>query len=190
MDCWDKFKYTGLPTKNDFYNHLKDQECSDVDYRKFIENYKELNCENMGDYHDYYLYSDVTLLADVFEKFRNICLSHYGLDPVFYCTAPSLSFDAMLKMTNVKLNLITDPDIYLLWERTIRGGLVNVAKRYVKGNNKYLPNYNETKESSFIEYMDANALYSHTMKEMLPLDGNEFIDANGLDKESWLFICG
>ena len=69
----------------------------------------------------------------------------------------------MLKMTKVKLNLITDPDIYLLWERTIRGGLVNVAKRYVKTNNKYLPNYDETK--------DANALYSHTMKEMLPLDG-------------------
>ena len=63
--------------------------------------YAQLQCQNMGDYHDYYLYSDVTLLADVFEKFRDLCLHFYGLDPVYYCSAPSLSFDAMLKMTKV-----------------------------------------------------------------------------------------
>ena len=186
MDCWKKFDFKELPTKEDFHNYLKGQKCSDQDYATFVKMYQILDCANLGEYHDYYLYSDVTLLADVFEKFRDICIRFYGLDPVYYCTAPSLSFDAMLKMTKVQLNLITDPDIYLLWEQHIRGGLVNVAKRYVKANNKYLPDYNPSKPSSFIEYVDANALYSFVMEEMLPLDGGSYVPCEGFNKETIL----
>ena len=70
----------------------------------------------MGDYHDHYLKKDVLLLADAFEKFIDTCLNCYELDPCHYFSAPGLSWDAMLKMTDVKLEKISDIDMYLFIE--------------------------------------------------------------------------
>ena len=122
----------------------------------------------MGDYHDHYLKKDVLLLADVFEKFIGTCLKYYGLDPCHYFSSPGLSWDAMLKMTGVKLEKISDIDKYLFIEKGLRGGISYIAKRYAKGNNKYTNDYDPKKPSKFITYLDMNSLYGWTMSEYLP----------------------
>ena len=78
------------------------------------------------------------LLAVVFENFRGICLNYYKLDPAHFYTAPSLSWAACLKMTNVELQLITDIDMHLYLQAGLRGGLSVISNRYSKANNKYL----------------------------------------------------
>ena len=99
----------------------------------------------MGDYHDHYLKKDVLLLADVVEKFIDTCWKYYGLDPCHYCSSPELSWDAMLKMTNIDLEKISDIDKYLFIEKELRGGISYIAKKYAKANNKYLNDYERKK---------------------------------------------
>ena len=113
----------------------------------------------MGEYHDLYLGSDVLLLADVFESFRKTCLQHYKLDPCHYFMSPGLSWDAMLKMTSIKLELMTDIDMFQFIEKGMRDGVSYIANRYGKANNKYMKEYNEKVPSKYIMYLDANNLY-------------------------------
>ena len=113
----------------------------------------------MGVYHDHYLKKAVLVLADVFEKFINTCSKFYGLDPCHYFSFPGLTWDAMLKMTRVKLEKISDIDKYLFIEKGLRGGVSYTANRYVKANNKYTENYDFKKPSTFIAYLDMNNLY-------------------------------
>ena len=109
--------------------------------------------KNMGDYHDHYLKKDVLLLADVFEKFIDTCLKFYGLDPCHYFSSPGLSWDAMSKMTGVKLEKISDIDKYLFIEKGLSGGISYIVKRYAKANNKYINDYDPKKPSTFISYL-------------------------------------
>ena len=113
----------------------------------------------MKDYHDLHLKCDVLLLADVFEKFRNNSLKNYGLCPSHYLSA--LSWDAMLDMTKIKFELISDPDMYIFFEKDMRGGVSYIYNRYIKANNKYLKSYDAKQESKHIMYLDANNLYSY-----------------------------
>ena len=122
----------------------------------------------MHDYHDHYLKKNVLLLTDVFEKFIYTCLKYYGLDPCHYFSAPGLSWDAMLKMTNIELEKISDIDKYLFIEKGLRGGISYIAERYAKANNKYLNDYDPKKPSTFISYLDMNNLYGWAMSEYLP----------------------
>ena len=92
----------------------------------------------MGDIHDHCLKKDVLLLANVFEKFIDICLKFYKLDPCHYFCSPGLSWDAMLKMTGVKLEKILNIDMYLFIEKGLRGGISYIAKKYSEANNKYM----------------------------------------------------
>ena len=78
-------------------------------------------CQNLADYHDLYVATDVLLLADVFENFRKVCQEKYGLDPAHYYSALGLSWDALLKKTGVELELLTDMDMHLFIERGMRG---------------------------------------------------------------------
>lgn len=94
----------------------------------------------------------------MFEAFRDLCLSTYGLDPCFYYTAPGLSFDAMLKITNVQLELLTDYDMLMFFENGIRGGICQAVKRYTKSNNKFMSGYNASEPLSWLIYLDATNL--------------------------------
>jgi hypothetical protein len=138
----------------------------------------------MRDYHDLYLKTDVLLLADVMENFRKVCRANYGLDPMWYYTAPGLAWDACLKLTKVELELISDPDMYLLIERGIRGGISTITKRHAIANNKYMANYDPKKESKYLPYLDANNLYGWAMSQPLPIKDFEWMDDNELEKWS------
>ena len=95
------------------------------DYKKAKQIWKPSNIKNMGDYHDLYLKTDVLLLTDVFENFRDMCLSYYGLDPVYYYTLPNFAFDAMLKLTGIEIDLVYDQEMYEMIEAGLRGGMTN-----------------------------------------------------------------
>ena len=124
----------------------------------------------MGDYHDHYLKKGVLLLADVFEKFIDTCLKFYKLDPCYYFSSPGLSWDVMLKMTGVELDKISDIDMYLFIEKGLREGISYIAKRYSKANNKYMENYDPTKPSKHISYLDMNNLYGWGLSSYLMVD--------------------
>ena len=130
----------------------------------------------MGDYHEYYLEKDVLLLTDVFEKFIKTCLKYYELDPCHYFSSPGLSWDAMLKMTDLKLEKISDIDKYLYIGKGSRGGISYVAKRYAKSNNKYMNDYDLGKPLTFITYLDKNNLYGWSMSEYLPYEKFEWLE--------------
>ena len=121
----------------------------------------------MGDYHDLYLKTDVLLLVDMFEKFIKTCLDYYGLDPCHYFSSPGLSWDAMLKMTGIELELISDIDMHLFIEKGMGGGISYIAKRHSKANNRYMEYYDSRKESKYIIY----SLYGWTMIQYLPYGG-------------------
>ena len=131
--------------------------------------------KNIGDYHVHYFKKDVLLLADVFEKFIKTCLKYYKLDPCHYFSSPGLSWDAMLKRTDVKLEKRPDIDKYLFIEKGSRGGISYIAKRYAKTNNKYISDYDPNKASTFITYLDKNNLYGWAMSEYLPYGGFEWL---------------
>lgn len=119
--------------------------------------FEAFSCQNMGDYHDLYIKSDVLLLADVFENFRNVCLKAYNLDPCHFYTSPGLAWQACLKMTEVELELLTGPDMYLFEEgEGLRGGISMISNRFSRANNPY------------VMYLDANNFYGWAMSQPLP----------------------
>ena len=168
MDSFEKFDQTELPTKDQFYSILNDQYITDDEYDHAKKVWKTFKIKTMGEYHDLYLGSDVLLLADVFESFRKTCLQYYKLDPCHYFTSPGLSWDAMLKMTNIKLELMTDIDMFQFIEKGMHGGVSYIANRYGKANNKYMKEYDEKAPSKYIMYLDANNLYGWAMSQYLP----------------------
>ena len=169
VDTDDKFKEEQLPSKKEFYSELRQEHITDFDYNHANDVWKVFNCKTFKDYHMLYLQSDTLLLADVFENFRKTCITTYNLDPVHYYTAPGLSWDALLKQTNVKLDLIQDPDMLLFIEKGIRGGISTITHRYAKANNPYIPKtYDSNKPKSYITYLDANNLYGYAMQQYLP----------------------
>ena len=166
-----KLSETQLPSKEEFYSKLNDENISEDDYQHAINVWNTFNCKTIRDYHDLYLKSDVLLLADVFENFRKTCMEHYNLDPAHYFTSPGLAWDACLKETGQQLQLLVDYDMLLMFERGIRGGITHISKRYAEANNKYMKNYNPEKPSSYIQYLDANNLYGWAMSQPLPTHG-------------------
>ena len=120
MDSWAKFSETSLPKKEEFYSKLNDEHITEDEYKHAQTVWETFGCKTLGDYHDLYVKTDVTLLADVFENFRKLCMKKYGLDPAHYFTSPGLSWDALLKKMGVELELLTDHEMHLFVERGIR----------------------------------------------------------------------
>ena len=181
MDSFEKFNEK-LPPKEEFYSILNDEHVTDKDYQHAQTVWNTFNLKNMGEYHDLYLKSDILLLADVFENFRKTCLQYYKLDPCHYFTSPGLSWDAMLKMTNIKLELMTDIDMFQFIEKGMRGGTSYIANRYGKANNRYMKTYDEKAPSKYIMYLDANNLYGWAMSQYLPTGGFKWLAKNQIDK--------
>ena len=181
MDSFKKFKEQ-LPTKEEFYSILNDEHISDEDYQHAQNVWNKFNLKNMGEYHDLYLQSDILLLADVFESFKKTCLEYYKLDPCHYFTSPGLSWDAMLKMTNIKLELMTDIDMFQFIEKGLRGGISYIANRYGEANNKYMKEYDEKAPSKYIMYLDANNLYGWAMSQYLPTGGFRWMTEKQINK--------
>ena len=182
MDSFDRFNETKLPVQQDFYSILNNEHISDEQYKHAQNVWDTFNLKTMGDYHDLYLKSDILLLADVFENFRKTCLQYYKLDPCHYFTSPGLSWDAMLKMTNIKLELMTDIDMFQFIEKGMRGGASYIANRYGKANNKYMKNYDEKAPSKYIMYLDANNLYGWAMSQYLPTGNFKWLSQNQIEK--------
>ena len=132
FDSIDKLNETQLPPKDAFYSELNDEEITEDNYKHAKKVWKTFNMKTIREYHDLYLMSDVLLLADVFENFRDVCIENYGLDPAWYYTAPGLAWDAALKLTKVKLELLTDYDMLLMFEKGVRGGVAQISNRYAK----------------------------------------------------------
>ena len=124
----------------------------------------------------YIVQSDTLLLADVFENFRNKCLEVYELDPAYFLSLPGLAWQACLKKTNIKLELLTDYDMLWMIEEGTRGGICHAIHRYAQANNKYMKYYDENKESSSIQYLDANNLYGWAMRQKLPVNDFKWIE--------------
>ena len=182
MDSFNKFNETKLPNKQDFYSILNNEHISDEQYMLAQNVWNTFNLKTMGDYHDLYLKSDIVLLADVFENFRKTCLQYYKLDPCHYFSSPGLSWDAMLKMTNIKLELMNDIDMFHFIEKGLRGGTAYIANRFVEANNKYMKTYNEKLPSKYIMYLDANNLYGWAMSQYLPTGNFKWLSQKRIKK--------
>ena len=182
-DAWERLSEISLPSKKDFYSNLNMEDITDIDYRHANNVFKVFKSENLGDYHDLYVQSDTLLLADVFNNFRDMCLKEYELDPGHFLSLPRLAWQACLKKTNIELELLTDYDMLLMVEEGIRGGICHSIRQYAKANNKYMKNYNNNEESSYIQYLDANNLYGWAMSKKLSVNGFKWTDNNIINEE-------
>ena len=140
MDNWEKFDETSIPPKEAYYSDLNEEGISDADYAHVQKLWEVCKIKDMGENHDLYAQCDTLLLADVFENFRDKCIEISGLDPAHFLSAPGLAWQACLKKTGVKLELLTDIDMLLMVEKGIRGRICQAIHRYAKANNKYMNN--------------------------------------------------
>ena len=167
---FDKFREKQLPPKDAFYSNLTESNIEDDEYERAQKIWQHFGIRNLGQYHDLYLRTDVLLLTDVFENFRDLCLEYYGLDPAHYYTLPNFAWDAMLLKTDVVIEPITEKEMYEMIEKGLRGGMCQVSHKQAKANNKYMmEDYDENKPSNYINYLDANNLYGLAMSMKLPI---------------------
>ena len=152
MDDWEKFNETSLPETEHFYSHLNMEDITDADYAHAKRVSKNFEIKKLGEYHDLYahdlyLQSNTSLLADVFENFRNMCIKIYELDPAKFLSALGLRRPKRKKI-KAKIDLLTDIDLFLRVKKDVRGGICHSIYRYAKANNKYRKNYDKHKELS------------------------------------------
>ncbi|XP_011858631.1 PREDICTED: uncharacterized protein LOC105556165 [Vollenhovia emeryi] len=154
VDSVDRLRETELPPREAFYSSLTGESVSVTDYEHAVTVWQRFRIGNLGECSDLYLKTDVLLLADVFENFRDNCMRSYDLDPAHYYTLPGYTWDAMLKYTGVRFELLTDVDMLLFVERGVRGGLSQCSHRYARANNKYLASYDPLQASTYLMYYD------------------------------------
>jgi hypothetical protein len=188
FDAFEKLEQP-VPKREHFYNTLRQEELSETEYNEMLETCQLFNIKTFREYHDLYLKRDVYGLCDMFEAFRDVCSNSYGLDPCHYMGNPSLSWDAMLKHTQVRLEQITDADMYMFFEKGIRGGMSKSVLRYAKANNPYMNDFNPKDESSYLMYFDANNLYGQAMCRALPLKDFRWMSDHEMDVNTIVKSC-
>ena len=168
FDSMDRLKETRLPERDKFYNKLMDKGISWKDERHAHRVWELQGCQTFRDYHDFYLKTDVTLLADFFEKFRNTCLNSYGLDAAKYFSTPGLAIDSALKVSGIELELLDNEESYSFFEQAVRGGISQISLRHAQANTPLTPDYNPDDPHVQLIYLDSNNLYGHAMSQPLP----------------------
>ena len=187
MDKWERFEENHLPSRESFFSRLRDEPCSEADYQHAQNVWREFHCRNIGEYHDIYLKIDVLQLADVWQSYSQICQTNYNLDPAHYVSAPNLSWDAMLKCTEVNIELASDPAIFPFYDDGLRGGICTISKRYAHANNPYMKElYDPSKPTTYIIYLDANNLYGWAMSQPLPIGGYAWLTPAAFSTIDWL----
>ena len=173
-----------LPPKSAFYNKLRLEDISDEDYEHAQKVWKAFECETLADYHNLYMGLDVLLLSDVFENFREVAMSQYHLDPAHVYTLPQYSWEAMLKMTGVQLELMEDQEMYDMIAENIRGGVSTVVTKYARANNPLLQpsQWDESKPESYLVYLDSNNLYGWALMQPLPHSGFKWLSQDELNR--------
>ena len=193
MTSWSRLSETELPPIEAFQSNLakgilfqNDEKQENIvnissDQYEHAKNvWNAFKIRNLNEYTMLYLITDVLLLADIFENFRKVSKERYQLEPCNYVSLPSFSYDCMLKMTKAKIELIQDQNIYLFMERSMRGGICFISKRYCEANNKYVnPTIKEGEKSNYITYLDANNLYGLAMSKRLPFSDFKWVDDIG-----------
>ena len=170
---------TQLPPIEAFYSTLYNENITEDEYEHDQNVWRTFNCKTLLDYHNLYLQADVFILADAFEKFRDFFLKNHDIDPAYCYSAPGLTWQCGLKHTDIKLDLLTDYDMLLMFESEIRGGYSGVlGKRYVKANNNYVEDYDPNKPQNYLLYLDANNLYGWAMSQPLPTGDFKWEDPN------------
>ena len=182
MDTEEKFNDTKPPPREAFYSKLTGRGITEKNYKHVLNVWNTFKMKTFKDYHKLYNETDALLLADVFENFRDLCLKIYGLDPVYYFTAPGLAWDACLKITNIDLELLSDLNMLLMFEKGIRGGISMISNRYGEANNKYMGNrFNKNKLKKHLMYLDANNLYGDAMSKKLPTHGFKWLTSGEME---------
>jgi len=185
VDSVEKFKM-GLPQKEEFLNRHMSKH-NEEDYETMKKVYEKFGCKNYGEYHDIYLWTDTLMLCDVFQNYSEIAYRIYGLDPSWFISSPALSWHSMLKtmddefkkgnIETDKIELVTDYEVYKMFQKQKKGGFSFIGKRLEEANNEYmLGYYDETKEKRYIVYLDANNLYSCGMVKKLPYGNFRFVE--------------
>ena len=159
MDSWEKFDETTIPPKEFFYSKLNLENITGKDYAHAQEVWDVFEIKDRCKYHNLCVLYDTLLLADVFENFKDKCIEIYEFHPIHFGFAPELPWQACLKKTEVKLELITDYEMLMI----------------VEANNKYMNNYDKNIESSYIKFLDANNLYGWAMSQKLPVNGFKWV---------------
>jgi hypothetical protein len=178
MDSWGKMAETKLPPKEEYWNDLTRKHISEKEYERAKEIWDTFGLKTLQELHDLYMDTDVVLLADIFENFRNFSLKNYGLDPAHFSTAPALSWSAAMKYTKVVLELPDDPDITLFIDRGLVGGISMISNQYAKANNPGLGEKWDPQElQSYIMLVDCNNQYGWAMSQFLPTGGFEWVNA-------------
>ena len=183
-----RMRETEIPPRSAFYNDLTNKELSDEDYAFACRVWKVFDCQNLQEYMELYLQADVLLLADVFENFRTNCHYEYDLEPLYYFSTPHFTFDAFLRFSGCRLELLTDVNHYLFLSRAIRGGISMICKRFAVANNPYLKHFDSSKLSKYILYLDANNLYGCAMREFLPYAAFRWMTEEELESRDYLTI--
>ena len=193
MDSMSKFQETQLPPKESFYNDLSKKDISNEDFEFVHKLWETFNLKNLGELHDLYMETDALLLADVFESYRKSILKNYGLDPIHFYTAPSLSWAAGLKFTGVKLEIPSDVNMHIFFDQGLTGGISMVSNHFARANNKLMKEHYDPKlKQSYILLVDANNLYGWAMSQALPTGNFKWVknlktDVPALTTGNWGF---
>ena len=182
MDDIAKLKETSLPPINEFYSSLTDSNTTTSNYQHAQDVWDKTNCSNLKDYVNVYLNLDVALLADIYLQWRSVLLELFDLDCLYFLTLSPYAIEAMYYKCGVKLDSISDPNLYHMINSNIRGGLCSVDKRHVVANNVHTnPNFDcQSTESNYLLYIGFNSLYPSVMSKFkLPM--GDFVKLNEME---------